>query len=58
MHYLTLRLRSTDMEEAGFCGRGMMDMVAGFGRGGGGGGGGAGGGWYQEGWQTGTEKAK
>lgn len=54
--YLTLRLRSTDMEEAGFCGRGMIDMVAGLGRGGGGGGGG--GGWYHEGWSTETKKAK
>lgn len=46
--YLTLRLRSTDMEEAGFCGRGMIAMVASLGRGGGRGGGG--GGWYHEGW--------
>lgn len=45
--YLTLRLRSTDMEEAGFCGRGMIDIVPSLGRGGGGGGGG---GWYHEGW--------
>lgn len=42
------------MEEAGFCGRGMIDMVAGLGRGGGGGGGG--GGWYHEGWSTETKK--
>lgn len=43
--YLTLRLLSTDMEEAGFCGRGMMGVVASLGRGGGT----RGGGWYQEG---------
>lgn len=45
--YLTLRRLSTDMEEAGFCGRGMMGVVANLGRGGGSGGGG---GWYHEGW--------
>lgn len=54
--YLTLRLRSTDMEEAGFCGRGMMVMVASLGRGGGGGGGG--GVWYHEGWWTHTKKER
>lgn len=48
--YLTLRRLSTDMEEAGFCGRGTMGVVASLGRGGGGGGGG---GWYQEGWRRG-----
>lgn len=48
--YLTLRRLSTDMEEAGFCGRGMMGVVASLGRGGGGGGGG---GWYQVGWRRG-----
>lgn len=45
--YLTLRRLRTDMEEAGFCGRGMMGVEASLGRGGGGGGGG---GWYHEGW--------
>lgn len=45
LSYLTLRLLSTDMEEAGFCGRGMMGVVASLGRGGGT----RGGGWYQEG---------
>lgn len=44
--YLTLRRLSTDMEEAGFCGRGMMGVLISLGRGGGGGGGG---GWYHEG---------
>lgn len=46
--YLTLRRLNTDMEEAGFCGRGMMGVEASLGRGGGGGGGG---GWYHEGWE-------
>lgn len=46
--YLTLRRLSTDMEEAGFCGRGMIGVVASLGRGGGGGGGG---GWYHRGWK-------
>lgn len=43
------------MEEAGFCGRGMMGVVANLGRGGGGGGGG---GWYHEGWWRGAESIK
>lgn len=44
------------MEEAGFCGRGMMVMVASLGRGGGGGGGG--GVWYHEGWRARTHTHK
>lgn len=43
--HLTLRRLSTDMEEAGFCGRGIMGVEANLGRGGGGGGGG----WYHDG---------
>jgi len=53
VRYLTLRRLSTDMEEAGFWGRGMMGVEASLGRAGGGGGGG---GWYQEGWWRQAEK--
>ena len=55
LFYLTLRRLSTDMEDAGFCGRGMMGVVANLGRGGGSGGGG---GWYHEGWWGGAESEK
>lgn len=43
----TRRRRSTDIEEAGFVGRGMIGVVANLGRPTGAGGGG---GWYQDGW--------
>lgn len=53
--YLTLRRLSTDMEEAGFWGRGMMGVDGNLGRGGGGGGGG---GWYHLGWWRGAESGR